>query len=153
MQQLTRFKALVAILGCVCTVTFAWSRDQGYEALSAQQKKWVDQSCPRLLGPTLWMDCVAREVRALGSPQPDLSQLNSADRDWILRSCPALLGPTLAYDCIEREVSAVRAGMPKMDGLSPADRAWVQESCPKLLGPALYSDCVRREAGSLSMRR
>jgi hypothetical protein len=41
--------------------------------LSPEYQRWIEESCPRSLGPSLWQSCVAREVAALQSGVPDIS--------------------------------------------------------------------------------
>jgi hypothetical protein len=116
--------------------------------LSPEYQAWVNRSCPKSLGPSLWNSCVGREVGALSGGVPDLSQLRPDDRNWLLRSCPSTLGPSLAISCLNRELQALAGGMPSLSMLPPDKRAWVEQACPKSLGPALYRSCINREASA-----
>lgn len=116
--------------------------------LSAENQAWVNRSCPRSLGPSLWNSCVRREVSALTRGVPDLSKLQPEERNWILRSCPSSLGPSLAISCLNRELNALAAGIPSISSVSPDKQAWVRQACPQSLPPSLYRSCVNREASA-----
>lgn len=128
----------------------AQSPDSALQSISSDKQAWVNQSCPRSLGPSLWSSCINREVRALKSGLPDLSKLSESDRNWAYRSCPSSLGPSLAIPCLYRESNALIAGMPNLKQLSSEKRAWVQQSCPQSLGPSLYKSCAEREVRALA---
>jgi hypothetical protein len=127
----------------------AQSPEAALASLAPDQQSWVNRSCPRSLGPSLWTSCVQREVQALKGGVPDLSVLGEADRAWIARSCPSSLGPTLAIACSSRELAAIRAGMPNLESLTPEKKKWVLQSCPLSLGPTLFRSCVDRESRAL----
>jgi len=116
--------------------------------LSPEYQAWVNRSCPRSLGPSLWNSCVRREVSALSRGVPDLSKLQTEERNWILRSCPSTLGPALAISCLNRELNALAAGIPSLSSLSPEKQAWVRQACPQSLPPSLHRSCVNREASA-----
>lgn len=128
----------------------AQSPEAGLSALPQEQQAWVNRSCPRSLGPSLWSSCIQREVNALKRGTPDLSVLGDTERAWLMRSCPSSLGPSLAISCISRELAALRSGMPKLESLTPEKRNWVLQSCPQSLGPSLFRSCVERESRSLA---
>lgn len=113
---------------------------------SSEAQAWVNRSCPRSLGPSLWNSCIRREVNALSRGVPDLSKLTPEARNWILRSCPSTLGPSLAISCLNRELNALAGGIPSISELSPDKQAWVRQACPQSLPPSLYRSCVNREA-------
>lgn len=117
--------------------------------LPFEVRTWVERSCPRSLGPSLWSACVRREVAALSRGVHDLSQLPEDQRSWVSRSCPTSLGPSLYISCVNREVAALSAGMPDTSALSAQQRQWVDQSCPASLGPSLYGSCVARELQAL----
>ncbi len=127
----------------------AQSPDSALQSISPDQQAWVNQSCPRTLGPSLWSSCINREVRALKGGLPDLSKFSESDRNWAHRICPSSLGPSLAISCLRRESNAVNAGMPNLTQLSSEKRAWIQQSCPRSLGPSLYKSCAEREVRAL----
>src|SRR5439155_19965277 len=116
--------------------------------LSPEYQAWVNRSCPRSLGPSLWNSCVRREVNALSRGVPDLSTLQPEERTWLLRSCPSTLGPSLAISCLNRELNALAAGIPSISSLSPDKQAWVRQACAPSLPPSLYRSCVNREASA-----
>lgn len=128
----------------------AQSPDSALQSISSDEQAWVNQSCPRNLGPSLWSSCINREVRALKRGLPDLSKLSESDRNWAYRSCPSSLGPSLAISCLYRESNALNAGMPNLEQFSSEKRAWVQQSCPQSLGPSLYKSCAEREVRALA---
>jgi len=127
---------------------FAQTPEDLLAGLSPEYQAWVNRTCPRSLGPSLWTSCVRREVKALSRGVPDLSRLQPEARNWILRSCPSMLGPSLAISCLNRELNALAAGMPSISGLSPDKQAWVRQACPQSLPPSLYRSCVTREANA-----
>lgn len=148
-MQTVLLLAIALACGLVSGATLAQSPDTALRSLPQAQQDWVNRSCPRSLGPSLWSSCVIREVRALKGGVPDLSMLSEADRAWAQRSCPSSLGPSLAISCLSRELAALSAGMPRIDQLPPDKRAWVQQSCPLSLGPSLYRSCAEREMRAL----
>ena len=113
-------------------------------ARPADDQAWVDDSCPRNLGPALWSRCVQRQVDALSRGMPDISGLAASDQAWIEDSCPRNLGSALWSACVQRQVDAVNRGMPDISGLAASDQAWIEDSCSRNLGPALWSGCVQR---------
>jgi len=121
-----------------------------FSNLSPEDQAWVTRSCPRSLGPSLWNNCVRREVNALSRGRPDLSNLKTDERNWVLRSCPSSLGPSLVIACLNRELQALAGGMPNLSALGADERAWIQQSCPQSLGPSLYRSCVSREARAVT---
>lgn len=141
--------AIIAGLCSAAACAFAQSPDAALQSIPQEQQAWVNRSCPKSLGPSLWSSCVNREVRALKGTLPDLSNLSESDRDWVLKSCPSSLGPNLAISCLSRELRALTAGMPKLDQLGSEKRAWVQQTCPQSLGPNLYKACAEREFRAL----
>jgi hypothetical protein len=143
--------SFAGLLGLGTQLSVAQSPDAALQSLSAEQQAWVNRSCPKSIGPSLWTSCVTREVRALKGGLPDLSKLNESDRGWAYRSCPTSLGPSLAISCLSRELNALNAGMPRLDQLSGEKRSWVQQSCPQSLGPSLYKSCAEREVRALAL--
>ena len=137
------------LLGLTTGGVLAQSPDSVLQSIPPDQQAWVNRTCPRSLGPSLWSSCINREVRALKGGLPDLSKLSESDRTWAYRSCPTSLGPQLATSCLSRESAALSAGMPRLEQLSSEKRAWVQESCPQSLGPSLYKSCAEREIRTL----
>lgn len=137
--------AASVLLGLATWEVFAQSPDAALQSIPLDQQAWVNRSCPRSLGPSIWSSCVNREVSALKVGLPDLSKLSVADRDWAQRSCPSSLGPSLAISCLFRESNSLRSGIPRLEQLSSEKRAWVKQSCPQSLGPSLYKACAERE--------
>lgn len=142
--------AIAALVAVIAKQGLTQSPDAALLSLPQAQQDWVNRSCPRSLGPSLWNSCVSREVGALRGGLPDLSSLSEADRAWAQRSCPSSLGPSLAMSCLSREIAALSAGMPRLDQLPSDKRAWVQQSCPQSLGPSLYKACAERETRALA---
>lgn len=142
--------AFALVCGLASSIGFAQSSDAALQSLPKAQQDWVNRSCPRSLGPSLWTSCVNREVSALRGVVPDLSKLSEANRAWAQESCPSSLGPSLAISCLSRELAALSAGMPRIDELPPDKRVWVQQSCPQSLGPSLYRSCAEREVRALT---
>ncbi len=118
---------------------------------SHEERSWIEHSCPRSLGPSLYSSCVQRESSALRSGIPDISRLPSDYQAWIRQSCPTSLGPNLYISCVQRETSALRSGPPDLNRLDPENRAWIEQSCPRTLGPSLYLSCIQRELGALGL--
>ncbi len=116
--------------------------------LSPEYQAWVNRSCPRSLGPSLWDSCVRREVSALSRGVPDFSKLQPEERNWLLRSCPSTLGPSLTISCLNRELNALAAGIPSISSFAPDKQAWIRQACPQSLSPSLYRSCVNREASA-----
>lgn len=119
-------------------------------ALSNEEQRWIDQSCSRSLGPSLWQKCVQRETTALKSGVPDLSNLSIEDQNWIQSNCSRSLGPNLAIKCMRREKSAIEAGIPDISEFTHDQQAWLRQSCSKSLGPSLYRSCIIREGAALA---
>ena len=121
----------------------------GVEAQTADEQAWIEEACPRGLGPDIWSDCVNRQLRALRQGLPELTGLASNDRAWIEEACPRGLGPDIWSDCVNRQLRALRQGLPELTGLASNDRAWIEEACPRGLGPDIWSDCVNRQLRAL----
>lgn len=113
--------------------------------------EWINRSCPRDLGPSLWSGCVEREAAALKQGIPDLSEFDPDTRAWIVERCPVDLPPSLTKACREREASALKNASISfdLDGLSVSDRKWLLDSCPRDLGPSLFLSCIQREGIAL----
>ena len=120
------------------------------DADTAKINAWIDEACPRLVGPASWSRCVERERKAVNAGLPSTEGLPADIRAWIDEACPRLVGPAGWSRCVKRERKAVNAGLPSTEGL-PADiRAWIDEACPRLVGPASWSRCIRRELNAVS---
>jgi hypothetical protein len=143
---------LIIMITLLGNATFTWAEtpSEAIATLSTDAQQWVNQSCPRSLGPSIWSSCVMREVAALRSGIPDMSNLNAENQSWISASCPSSLGPSVYRSCVRREIAAIEAGMPALSDLSKEQRAWLQQSCPSSLGPSVYRSCVRRERAALT---
>lgn len=127
----------------------AKSPDELLNQLSPVERDWVNRSCPRSLGPSLWSSCIAREGAAVSRGKPDLSELKPDLQAWVERSCPDSLGPSLAINCLNRENAAILRGYPNISFLTEEQKQWVSSSCPQSLGPSLFVSCVRRESAAL----
>jgi len=162
MKYITLFLVLI-LTGCTTTITRPsvepeensmqqmsdTSLKEG-ELLSSGDQQWIDQSCSRSLGPSLWSNCVQRETAALKSGVPDISKLSIENQNWIQSSCSRSLGPSLAIRCIQREKAAIEAGMPDISQLSQSQQTWLAQSCSKSPGPSLYRSCMNRESSALA---
>jgi hypothetical protein len=146
------FLKVAVAFAIVPVAAFATTGDELFSGLSAQERSWVEESCPRSLGPSIYLSCVQREVSSLRSGIPDITSLSHGQQDWIRQSCPPSLGPSVYASCVEREMSALRGGEISLDSLDPDTRRWVEESCPRSLGPSVYTSCVQRELGALGMK-
>jgi hypothetical protein len=146
---IARLVSLVVFL-LSSSFSFAQTPEALLSTLPKKQQDWVNQSCPRSLGPSLWSSCIQREARALKGDLPNIDGLEESTRAWLLRSCPASLGPSLAIACVSREVAALRSGMPNINALKPEQKNWLLQSCPESLGPSLFKSCVQREMTALT---
>lgn len=146
-------KRLVAVITFISCSALQPAQAQGtpspLEGLSPTARDWVNRSCPRSLGPSLWSDCIRREASAASVGKPDLSGLSAEFRAWVSSSCPDSLGPSLTIDCLKREKAALSSGLPDVSFLTAEQKQWVSSSCPRSLGPSLFVSCVQREAGAL----
>jgi S1-C subfamily serine protease len=115
--------------------------------LSAEDQSWLNQTCPRSLGPSLTKSCLERNTPAVSS-QPSLGVFSSADQDWLKQTCPKSLGPSLRESCLERNIPAVQSP-PELAALSQSDQAWLNQTCPKSLGPSLRKSCLDRNSAAL----
>ncbi|CCO45115.1 conserved exported hypothetical protein [Vibrio nigripulchritudo SOn1] len=141
-------KYLLLFSALLLSLSFAQTPDELLDGLKPSMKQWVERSCSRNLGPSLWSSCVNREVRALQGDFPNLSTLTGEQKDWLQRSCPTSLGPSLTISCYNREFRAF-SDMPSLAGLTAQQSSWVQDSCSKTLGPSLYSSCLKREISAV----
>ncbi|WP_162918771.1 S1C family serine protease [Taklimakanibacter deserti] len=121
-------------------------------SLRPSLKQWVEQTCPRYLGPALWKDCVERQVSALREPKwPDPKKVGQEGHQWILETCPHYLGPSLWRDCAERNISALSGPVFDLKSIDTESRNWIRETCPRYLGPSLWRSCVERQAQALGL--
>lgn len=134
-----------ALAAFITPVVQAQNLDVRLSGFSPEARAWIESSCPKALGPSLWNSCIQRESDALRRPLPDLTKVTPQEKAWIAQSCPAALGPRLALTCVTRELDAISAGIPSMKNLTHEQRAWVAQSCPRALGPHLYRACLLRE--------
>lgn len=75
---------MLVVLVAGATDSFAQSQ------LSADQRRWLDESCHRSLGPSLWTACMTRETSALLSSSPNLASLTVSARQWIAELSPVV---------------------------------------------------------------
>lgn len=141
-------QAILLALWLFAASAAAQAPDELLAKLTPENQAWVNRSCPQSLGPSLWNNCVRREVSALARGIPDISRLGSEERNWLLRSCPSSLGPSLAISCLTRERIALTAGMPSIANLPPDKQARIRQACPQSLPPSLYKSCVNRESSA-----
>jgi hypothetical protein len=127
----------------------AQNPDAALSKLSPTARNWVNRSCPRSLGPSLWSSCTVREASAALLGKPDVSGLERELQAWVSRSCPDSLGPSLAISCLNRAKVALSAGLPNVSSLNEEQKQWVLNTCPRSLGPSLFVSCVQRESAAL----
>jgi hypothetical protein len=132
-------------------LSIAQTPDVRLSDLSPEYQAWVNRSCQRSLGASIWRSCIEKEANALAQGVPNLSQLKPRDRAWILRSCPRTLAPSRAVYCLAREVRVLSEGIPSISDLSIDQRGRVQRACPRSLPPSLYRACLDRESNSAAM--
>lgn len=149
-MSMKRIAYLIYALAFICFEANAETPQEALASLPAEGQKWVNQSCSRSLGPSLWSSCVHREVAALRSDLPNISNLSAENQSWIRSSCSPSLGPSLTISCMRREKAALEAGLPNLSKLTPQQRTWLDQSCSKSLGPFLYRSCVIRESAALT---
>ena len=132
--------------------SFVWAQtpDEALSNLVSVDQVWVNRSCPKNLGPSLWSSCVLRESAAAKRGKPDLSGLNNDLRNWVVRSCPDSLGPSLSISCLNRESAALAKGISNLSALTQEQKNWLSNSCPSSLGPSLWVACINRESAVLS---
>lgn len=145
-----RIACLFYVLAFTCVEASAETPQDALTSLPAEGQNWVNQSCSRSLGPSLWSSCVLREVTALRSGVPDISNLSTENQSWIRSSCSPSLGPSLTISCMRREKAAVESGLPDLSTLTLQQRTWLDQSCSRSLGPSLYRSCVIRERAALT---
>jgi len=117
--------------------------------LPQDMREWVDRSCSRSLGPSLWSSCITREATAASRGKPDLSRFKGELQTWVIRSCPDTLGPSLTISCLARESAALDSAHQDYSSLGRQEKEWLADSCPSSLGPSLFLACVQREATAL----
>lgn len=144
-MPMSRLACIASVILFFSFTTRAETPQEALASLSASNQKWVNESCSRSLGPSLWSSCVRREVDALRLGVPDISNLSSENQSWIRSSCSRSLGPNLTISCMHREIAAIEAGLPDLSILTREQRVWLDESCSRALGPSLYRSCVNRE--------
>lgn len=137
---------LVALFSAIVSgAAVAATGDELLSGLTDQERSWVEGTCPRSLGPSIYLGCVETEVAAIRAGIPDVSGLPDDQQAWVRDTCPESLGPSVYAGCLRTEMSALRGGSGDLDSLDPEMRQWVEESCPRSLGPSIYTSCVKGE--------
>lgn len=136
---------LALTMACLNSVAWSQGGEELLRGLTSEERAWVEQSCSRSLGPSLYFSCLRREAAAAKAPIQGLENLDTQSRAWLDSSCSRSLGPQLYRSCAQRELRALAAGMPDLQGLDNQTRAWLESSCSRSLGPALYRSCMERE--------
>jgi hypothetical protein len=142
-------KLFTIIAMLVAQTAIAQDPDAALSKLSPDARDWVNRSCSRSLGPSLWSSCVVREASAASRGKPDISSLKPELRAWVISSCSDSLGPSLAISCLTREKAALVGGLPNIASLTEEQKQWLSSSCSTSLGPSLYVSCVQRESAAL----
>ena len=96
--------------------------DDAVNTETAKINTWIEDACPRLLGPASWSQCVRRERNAVNAGLPSTKGLPADIRAWIEDACPRLLGPGSWSRCVQRQLQAVDTGLPNT-GRSSAETA------------------------------
>ena len=126
-----------------------WAEAPDFTVLSAEDRAWIEQACPRGIGPASWKRCAERSLEALKAGMPNLAGFSAEDRAWIEQACPRGIGPASWKRCAERSLEALKAGMPNLAGFSAEDRAWIEQACPRGIGPASWKRCAERNREAL----
>lgn len=147
MRLHAKFFTILAML--IAQSAIAQDPDAALSKLSPDARDWVNRSCSRGLGPSLWSSCVVREASAASRGKPDLSSLTPELRAWVISSCSDSLGPFLTISCLTREKAALAGGLPNISSLTEEQKQWLLSSCSTSLGPSLYVSCVQRESAAL----
>lgn len=134
----------------ISCVLWAQTPNEALSSLTPEYQAWVNRSCPKSLGPSLWSSCILRESAAAKVGMPNLLSLNSDLRNWVIRSCPDSLGPSLTISCLNRESNALTQDIPNLSSLTQEQKNWLSNSCPSTLGPSLWVPCIVRESAALS---
>ncbi|PVE20595.1 hypothetical protein DC522_31385 [Microvirga sp. KLBC 81] len=128
----------------------AQTTSEDLSALDPDNRRWVEQTCPRSYGPSLWTSCVSRQIAALRAPGwPAVSELAPEMQIWVMQSCPTSHGPQLWRSCAERQVAALSSSLPNVSDLSSEARQWIDQTCPRSHGAQLWKSCVEREAAAV----
>jgi hypothetical protein len=141
----------MGLLLLIAGPAFAQTPEELLRGLSSENQAWVNRSCPRSYGPSLWSSCVRREINALARGLPDLSKVSSEQQAWIRRSCPDY-GPSVTISCLNRELNAISRGIPDLSKLPKDQRDWIVRSCPDY-GPSVTISCLNRELNASSAGR
>ena len=96
--------------------------DERISEFSQARQNWLNQSCPRSLGPSLWRNCMEREMYALKEDVKDSKTLSESDKQWLEQACSKSLGPSLYKSCVNREISAFESGMPNLNKLNEQNK-------------------------------
>jgi hypothetical protein len=147
MRLLANITMVVATL--IAQTAIAQSPTVALSKLPQDMRDWVNRSCPRNLGPSLWSSCIVREASAASRGKPDLSRLSPDLQSWIIRSCPDSLGPSLAISCLTRESAALASPRLDISSLTEQQKQWLSNACPSSLGPILFVSCVQRKSAAL----
>ncbi len=102
--------ALIAALVVAAIISVPASVQSGMPDISklpSDQRRWVEDACPRWLGPSLYRSCVERQLSALGAGIPNISKLPPDQRRWVEDACPRSFGPSLYRSCVERQLGAL----------------------------------------------
>lgn len=152
--SISKSTALVIFLTFQCLNVLAQdmaTTEAALNRLNNESRDWIQSSCPRSLGPSLWLNCVNREIAAVRDKSTQYESMSSEHLAWIEQSCPRSLGPSLYKNCAERETFAIKSGIPQISQLPKRERDWIALSCPKSLGPSLYKNCVVREGRAMGV--
>ena len=102
--------ALIAALVVAAIISVPASVQSGMPDISKlppDQRRWVEDACPRSFGPSLYRSCVKRQLSALGAGIPNISKLPPDQRRWVEDACPRSFGPSLYRSCVKRQLGAL----------------------------------------------
>ena len=144
-----KFIILAILVALISQMAAAQDPEAVLSELSPEARDWVNRSCSRSLGPSLWNSCILREAPAASRGKPDLAGLTPELRTWVINSCSDSLGPSLAISCLDREKAALTGGLPDTSSLTEDQKEWLSSSCSRSLGPSLWVSCTQRESAAL----
>jgi hypothetical protein len=99
---------IIFLISVVSFSSSAQSVNDQLSALNADFRAWVESTCPISFGPSLYSNCIRREVSAVKAGIPTTDGLSQADKAWVESTCPISFGPSLYSNCIRREVGAIK---------------------------------------------
>jgi hypothetical protein len=84
--SISKSTALVICLAFQCLNVLAQdmaTTEAALNRLDNESRDWVQSSCPRSLGPSLWLNCVNREIAAVRAKSTQYESMTSEHLAWI----------------------------------------------------------------------